>query len=212
MPKLAPEKQHARREHILDAAERCFIDKGFHPTTMSDICREASVSPGALYTYFVSKDELIIGLCEREIDRCSNELARLAEAPDLLPALRSMAEHYCCHEPLEKVRLHVEIGAEAGRNRAIGDALRGMDRVVSASLTALLEREKDRGRINPKLPLETIIRAMGALGDGLFLRRALDPDFDPKPIIPAMMAMISALLFPTAPPNAAAESGRLNKQ
>jgi TetR/AcrR family transcriptional repressor of uid operon len=212
MPKLAPEKQHARREHILDAAERCFIDKGFHPTTMADICREASVSPGALYTYFVSKDELIVGLCEREIDRCSNDLARLTEASDLLPALRSMAEHYCCHEPLDKVRLHVEISAEAGRNEAIGDAVRGMDRVVRASLAALLEREKDRGRINPQFPLETIVRTMGALGDGLFLHRALDPDFDPKPIIPAMMAMISALLVPTAPSNAAGESGRPNRQ
>ena len=61
MPKLAPKTQHARREHILDAAERCFIGKGFHHATMDDICREAQVSSGALYTYFVSKEALIIG-------------------------------------------------------------------------------------------------------------------------------------------------------
>ncbi len=59
MPKLAPKTQQARREHILDAAERCFITKGFHPSTMDDICREAHVSSGALYTYFVSKEDLI---------------------------------------------------------------------------------------------------------------------------------------------------------
>ena len=49
MPKLAPKTQQARREHILDAAERCFVNKGFHPATMDGICREAGVSPGALY-------------------------------------------------------------------------------------------------------------------------------------------------------------------
>ena len=39
MPKLAPKTQRARRGHILDAAERCFIAKGFHHATMDDICR-----------------------------------------------------------------------------------------------------------------------------------------------------------------------------
>ena len=107
MPKLAPKTQQARREHILDAAERCFITKGFHPATMHDICREAGVSPGALYTYFASKEDLIAGLCEREKERFTKELARTTEACDFLSALRSMAEQYCCHEPIDKVRLHV---------------------------------------------------------------------------------------------------------
>lgn len=212
MPKLAPEKQHARREHILDAAERCFIEKGFHTTTMSDICREASVSPGALYTYFVSKDELIVGLCDREIDRFSSDLAQLAEASDFLSALQSMAEHYCCHEPHEKVRLHLEITAEASRNDVIGKAVRGMDDTIRSSFVELLERERDRGRINPELPLETIVRAMGALGDGLFLHRALDPSFDMKPIIPAMMTMVGALLTPAALSTQSGKSGRQNKR
>ena len=196
MPKLAPRTQHARREHILDAAERCFINKGFHHATMDDICREAHVSPGALYTYFVSKEALIIGLCEREKDRFGKELAKMTEAPDFLAALRSMAEQYCCNEPIEKVRLHVEIGAEAGRNAVIGNTVREIDLGWTTSLIHILERERDQGRINPKAPIDIIVRAMGALGDGLFLRRSLDPHFDPKSIIPATMTMIEALLAP----------------
>jgi TetR/AcrR family transcriptional regulator, repressor for uid operon len=197
MPKLAPQTQHARRERILDAAERCFISKGFHPATMDDICRAARVSPGAVYTYFASKEELIVGLCEREKERFSKELAQMTESENFMDALRSMAEKYCCHEPIEKVRLHVEIGAEAGRNAVIGHRMREIDRAVSRSLEQLLENERDQGRIAPKVPIEIAVRAMGALGDGLFLRRSLDPDFDPKSIIPAMMTMIEALLAPS---------------
>ncbi len=208
MPKLAPETQHARREHILDAAERCFIDKGFHASTMDGICREAGVSSGALYTYFASKEELIVGLCEREKERFSKDLAHLAGSPDFLGALRSMAEQFCCNEPIAKVRLHVEIGAEAGRNDIIGSTVRDMNQLVRTSFAELLQREKDRGNIAPELPLETIVRAMGALGDGLFLHRALDPSFDPKPIVPAMMTMIAALLAPVSPSNAAIKKGR----
>jgi AcrR family transcriptional regulator len=199
VPKLAPETQQARREHILAAAERCFIEKGFHPATMADICREAGVSPGALYTYFASKEDLITGLCKREKDRFTSELARITETVDIMTALQSLAEQYCCNEPIEKVRLHMEIAAEAGRSETIGRTVREMDRMVCEGLASLLEREKERGRIAPELPAETIVRAMCALGDGLFLKRAADPHFDPRPIIPVMMTMISALLLPQFP-------------
>jgi AcrR family transcriptional regulator len=196
VPKLAPETQQARREHILAAAERCFIEKGFHPATMADICREAGVSPGALYIYFASKEDLIAGLCEREKDRFVSEFARITETVNILAVLQLLAEQYCCNEPIEKVRLHMEIAAEASRSETIGRTLREMDRIVRESLAALLEREKERGRIAPELPTEIIVRAMCALGDGLFLKRAADPHFDPRPIIPVMMTMISALLRP----------------
>ena len=164
MPKLAPKTQHARREHILDAAERCFINKGFHQTTMDDICRMASVSPGALYTYFSSKEALIVGLCERENERFSSELAQVTAATDLLAALRALAEKYCCDEPTDKVRLHVEIGAEAGRNPVIGDTVRSMNKVCRDGLARLLESEVERGTIRPRVPIDIIVRAMDALG------------------------------------------------
>lgn len=210
MPRLAPEAQIARREHILDAAERCFTENGFHPTTMHDICEEAGVSPGGLYTYFASKDDLIVGLCEREKERFARQLAQLSTAEDFFLALRAMAEHYCCEEPAEKVRLHVEIGAEAGRNAVIRETVRNLDTVVRDGFAELLHRECDRGRINPQFPVETVVRAMSVLGDGLFWHRALDPSFDPAPIIPAMMAMVSALLAPVSSGQAGESSERMS--
>ena len=123
----------------------------------------------------------------------------MAETSGFLGALPSLAEQYCCHEPLEKVRLHIEINAEAGRNAQIANTVRGIDEAVSSHLVHLLERDRELGRIAPKLPVEIVVRAIGALGDGLFLRRSLDPDFDPKSIIPAMMTMIEALLAPKPP-------------
>ncbi len=208
MPKLAPEKQHARREHILDAAERCFIEKGFHTATMADICRGAGVSPGALYIYFASKEQLIIGLCSREKERFTNELSAISGDIELLAALQMLAKRYCCDEPIEKVRLHIQIRAEAGRNPIIGATVQDMDKTVRDNLVALLEREKERGWIAPQLPAEIIVRTMGALGDGLFLQRALDPSFDPASIIPAMMTMISALLAPVPQPSSTGKQRR----
>src|SRR5262245_52764238 len=93
MPKLKPDTQRARREHILEAAELCFARAGFHRTTMQDICKEAAVSPGALYVYFDSKEALIAGICERERAEFAERFDALAEAPDILRSLRDLGEH-----------------------------------------------------------------------------------------------------------------------
>ena len=62
MPKVTEEHVAARRRQILSAALRCFARQGFHRTTMQDIFREADLSPGAVYSYFGSKDELIAAI------------------------------------------------------------------------------------------------------------------------------------------------------
>src|SRR5215469_137769 len=62
MPKVTEEHVQARRRQILSAALRCFARQGFHRTTMQDIFREADLSPGAVYSYFTGKDELIAAI------------------------------------------------------------------------------------------------------------------------------------------------------
>ncbi len=60
---MARTVNHARREQkkseIIIAAMQCFAEKGFHSTSMQDVCRAISMSPGSLYRYFSSKDEII---------------------------------------------------------------------------------------------------------------------------------------------------------
>lgn len=198
MPKLAPSVQQARREAILDSAERCFVHKGFRTATMDDVCRAASVSAGALYGYFSSKEDLIGGLCKRESDRYGEQVAEVGEAPDFLEALQAMAEHFCCQEPLEKALLHVEIRSEAGRNQRIRDSVQQGDAAFRDRFTRLLEQERKRGGIEPTLPVSVIVHAISALGDGLFCRRVLDPTFDHRPVVAAIMTMITALLRPVS--------------
>jgi AcrR family transcriptional regulator len=59
MPKVTDEHLAARRRQILSAALACFARNGFHRTTMQDIFKEAELSPGAVYSYFNSKDDLV---------------------------------------------------------------------------------------------------------------------------------------------------------
>ncbi len=206
MPKLNEETQLARRGHILDAAERCFARAGFHRTSMQDICREAEISPGALYIYFASKEDLIVGLCEREINEFAGNLTSLAEAPDFLAALHAIFEHYCTDFPQHKLQLHVEIGAEAARNAKIGNRLRSIDSFTMKSIEVLIDRVRAQGRIAPDFDSATVTRAMSLIGEGLFWHRALDPDFDPRSALPAIMTMVSALIKPVSQPEKISEA------
>jgi len=55
------EKEQRRRE-IQAAASDIFLSKGFGGATMEEIAARAELTPGAIYTYFSSKEELIASL------------------------------------------------------------------------------------------------------------------------------------------------------
>ena len=198
MPKLKPDTQRARREHILDAAERCFARAGFHRCTMHDICKEAGISPGALYVYFSSKEELIAGIAERDRSRLAGELAEISKSPDLLAALGQLGEHYAVEEPHHKRVLCMEIAAESTRNEAVGAIFRSVDSFVLDSFEALFARAEAEGRIAPTHDARLIAQVLALLGDGMFWRRAIDPSFDGRVVMPVVMELVGALLKPRA--------------
>ena len=204
MPKLKPDTQRARREHILDAAEQCFAREGFHATTMQDICKEAAVSPGALYVYFTSKEALIEGICERDRAEFQARFSDLAGSEDFFAALGAIGEQYFVEEPVHKRLMCVEIGMESTRNPRVGAIFRSVDDFVHDSFQDLFQRLKDDGRIAPALDIPTLAKAFCIVGDGMFWRRAIDPAFDGKVMIPAMVALIQQLLNPVEQPAPAA--------
>lgn len=59
MPKVPESHLEERRRQILHAAARCYERKGFHRTSVRDICEEAGLSVGAVYRYFDGKDEIL---------------------------------------------------------------------------------------------------------------------------------------------------------
>jgi AcrR family transcriptional regulator len=58
-------EKERRRQQILVSAKRVFTDKGYSGATMEDIANEAELSPGTLYLYFKSKEELFASLSLR---------------------------------------------------------------------------------------------------------------------------------------------------
>ncbi|QLP97411.1 MAG: helix-turn-helix transcriptional regulator [Rhodoblastus sp.] len=138
MPKLSQTAQAQRRARILDAAERCFVRSGFHGATMQDICRQAGVSAGALYLYFRSKEELIEGLSQRDRAQVREEFARASAQGDLVEGLARVLQSSAIDKPIDKVRLLIEMGAQAGRSAAVSRTLRECDADIRGALEETL--------------------------------------------------------------------------
>lgn len=194
MPKLKPATQRARREHILDAAEACFARAGFHRTTMQDICKEAAISPGALYVYFASKEDLIAGIVERDRSEFAERFAELSSSSDFIRSLSEIGQHYFNEEPRQKQMMCIEIGLESTRNPRVGEIYRSVDRYIEESFEKLFARLAEEGRIAPEFDIPTLTKLFSTIGDGLFMRRAVDPNFDAETLVPAAMKLIGALL------------------
>jgi AcrR family transcriptional regulator len=74
-----------RRQEIADAARKVFTRKGFKGATMEEIAREAELSPGTLYLYVKSKDELFASLNLNFIDFIKAKTDRLLANRKLKP-------------------------------------------------------------------------------------------------------------------------------
>jgi AcrR family transcriptional regulator len=72
-------ERRERRNCILDAADRVFVEKGLTEAKMEDVAAAAELSKGTLYLYFKSKDALFVAVATRIIDEV---LERFAETSD----------------------------------------------------------------------------------------------------------------------------------
>ena len=72
-----PNVSEERRDQILDAASELFADRGIHGSRIDDIVKKTGLSKGAIYWYFKSKDDILIGILDRMFNREFIELDKI---------------------------------------------------------------------------------------------------------------------------------------
>ena len=198
MPKVSEEHRDARRAQIVDAAITCFARDGFHRTTMHDICREAALSPGAVYRYFAGKDELIEAIADQRHEREQGFLVEGATEGEGMEALRILGRAFfeSLTDPDEKRRrrLGVQVWAEALRNPTIHALVkRGVDR-PRAAIGGLVREAQERGELRQDLDPDSVARVVTALFQGFVLQQAWDESVDVAAYLRTVEAIFDALV------------------
>jgi AcrR family transcriptional regulator len=179
MPKVTEEHVEARRRQILSAALRCFARDGFHRTTMQDIFREADLSPGAVYSYFNGKDELIAAIIGATMSFVSETGALMSEP---LPegrlrrpgeALAEVIERYGDFElgtVVERARIFPHLVGEQQRNPQLNAAVRTALGTLRGGFEGLARAAQERGELDPALDPEEFGRLPISLLQGLLVQ------------------------------------------
>ena len=186
--------QADRRFEILRAAQTCFARSGFHQTSMQEICIEAGMSPGNLYRYFRSKEEIIAGIAERDRADAAEQFAAVGKG-DFFDGLAALAQHHLVERSAEEVALCAEIMAESRRNPAVARIYQDMEVDVRARFIALLRSAAERGEIRD-IDFDGTVTVLFALADGLSWRRAVEPSFNAEAVMPIVLGMVRQLLNP----------------
>jgi TetR/AcrR family transcriptional regulator, repressor for uid operon len=190
-----PEKAgDAQRTRILDAFELCIQRSGFHRTTMQDVAKEAGMSAGNLYRYFPSKDALVSGMIGRDRERFGSDFRSVAQSDDVMGSFIALGRQHFMNTPRARCIQFMEIWAEASRNPVVAELCAAVDREVEGHMVAILEAAKASGQIPASIDSVATITVLSAMGDGLFTRRALEPDFDAAEGFRLLVNVMDALL------------------
>lgn len=74
-----------RKQELVDAAERLFLEKGYERTAVSDIVKSIRVAQGTFYYYFSSKDSILEVVLEKNFSALESKLASIGSQSDIDP-------------------------------------------------------------------------------------------------------------------------------
>ena len=177
-----------RQEHILDAAETCFVRNGFDRTTMQDIAREARMSSPNIYRYFASKEALVLGLAERDGKRSAFIAEPLEKSGAGADDLMEMFARFFDHLRRERAILTLDLWLEATRN----PSLAAIEARSNAEAHAWLVGTFTTLATSPACDPVLLIDAITPLLKGMIVSRALQPGFDPRPGLAQLHGLIEA--------------------
>ena len=198
---MPTEHRQEQRRRILDAAIRCFVQRGFHATSMQQLCSAAGMSPGSVYRYFPSKEAIIEAISAEDREAVRAILLSVSPDPSVLTMLSSVARQFlvAARERLS-FRLCPEVFAEALRNPQIKTFYDQQEQLNCTLLQQLLEHGIASGELDPVLPIELTLQLSTALADGLLLRLLLRPELSVDELLPQVQLLLQRYLrHPTSP-------------
>lgn len=176
-PRLSREESRLQtRAHLLAAAKRLFVERGFGATSLRDIAAEAGYTQGAFYSNFASKEELFMELMRERSKTQVSDIARAlgdpsASAEDILNALEIWAQTLDA-EPEWSV-LGVEFKLQGRRNPVFATASEALLNTHRDGLAYCITQIFGRlGKVPPESPAVLAAAFMG-LSQGLALQRPL---------------------------------------
>ena len=163
MPKRDPDHMASQRTRILRATVECIAGKGVEGTSITEICKLAGLSTGALYVHFSNRDDILA------------EAVRYAsidtqDFPDDWPSFKATVLNFEDQDGFDivtVVRARLHLNAELVRAGLLHDVGRPLLERQLRTLTRHLQKMHDMGSVDLRFSATQTAVNISAFIDGM---------------------------------------------
>jgi len=174
---MTPKQQRSAEtlDRILTAAETCFAEHGYDATGVAQICKQASVSKGAFYHHFSSKQAVFMALLNRWLEKTDQQLSSLRQTQSNIPeSIRSMAvvPQFILNNSVQQLPIYLEFITQAIREPEIWQTAVEPYRRYNQFFAGIIQAGIQEGtlrELDPQIAASVMISfAVGILLQGFF--------------------------------------------
>jgi TetR/AcrR family fatty acid metabolism transcriptional regulator len=154
-----------RRDQILDCALEAFARKGFHDTSIADICARAQIGRGTLYQYFKDKRDVLAALIDRIVGGIINAIQHWPQLELPPGTVWTAADNVAfvegrCNQIMEVVFADADTASLVLRMaRSTGfvrDTLARIDQHVVGAIEADIRAGMEQGALRPSIETQVV--------------------------------------------------------
>ena len=190
MPKVTDAHRAARRDEILDAAQRVFARKGYRGSSIAAIINESGLSAGAIYSYFEGKQELFHAVVERTLAvRTSQIAADAGERPRSPGELIRSVLVSMRGQPISTMapQIWAEAAVEPETRKVVARVYDQLGRMLCAELTAWASANPARVDGDPGAWAARVTPVLISVVPGFMAQRMTMSDFDEDAYLSALV-------------------------
>ena len=199
------EQRDQTRARLLDAAEKVFVERGFHAASVDEVAEEAGYSKGAVYSNFENKDELFLAVLERRVDSRALAIETGVSVEQSITDQAEQAGTAFFEVFLQQTQwslLLMEFGTYAVRHPELRERFAARSRRMRAAMADLIDTHLSALGLRSPVSNDDLATILFALGDGFLMCKLTDPDTVPDSLFAEALVLMLGGLQSAEPANA----------
>lgn len=193
-----------KKEQIITAAIEVFSKIGFSHATIQDIATAAGIGKGTVYSYFPSKQEILIDACESLIGNCATELlnacSTITDTQEILSLFITLFFEEFTPRQSEECFLFYEMlvlqASDEGYAEKIGSVLKTRCSQMEEFILSVYKTGVEKGELKEIENAKEFFQSFLAMIDGLIFQYSFRPEsFDLKSFKECQLEKFRNILF-----------------
>ena len=131
-----------KKEKIIEAATRIFMENGYFSTNTADIAKEANISTGSVYAYYEDKKDILLACLNRFGDTLTQEICEnigsLSVTGDISSTIKKVLQIFVDFQNWTKL-LHDEIMSLQYRDEDVKNYFSHIEQAMMTAVTNQLD-------------------------------------------------------------------------